>query len=240
MAEVFIGWDPREAEVADVCRHSILSRTKRTDLRIHDLKLEHLREQGIYTRALETRDGRMWDPISEAPMSTEFAISRFAVPLLAKEQWAIFCDCDFLWLCDIDEVLSMANPDYALMCVQHEQEVKHDTKMDGQLQLLYARKNWSSLMLWNCHHPAHKSLTVEALNSRPGRDLHRFFWLDDDEIGAIPVQYNWLEGHSDDTIEPKVIHYTRGGPWFDDWQDVAYADLWLKELADTRASRSST
>lgn len=236
MAEIFIGWDPREAEVAEVCRHSILSRTRRQDIAVRDLKLADLREKGLYTREVATRDGRMWDPISDAPMSTEFAISRFAIPHVASGQWAIFCDCDFLWRCDVDEVLGKADPKYAIQCVQHHHAPKDEVKMDGQMQLLYARKNWSSMMLWNCAHPAHKALTVDVLNSVPGRDLHRFFWLQDEEIGALPTTYNWLEGSSDPGIDPKVIHYTRGGPWFDDWQDVAYAQDWLDERAATLAA----
>jgi len=229
MAEIFIGWDPREAEVADVCRYSIQRHSSVSDLKIHDIKLDDLRARGIYTRDVETRDGRMWDPISDAPMSTEFAISRFATPLLAQDQWAIFCDCDFLWRCDIAELLALADPKYALQCVQHKHEPKDQVKMDGQMQLLYARKNWSSMMMFNTHHPAHKRLTVEMLNSVPGRDLHRFCWLQDDEIGGVPTEFNWLEGSSDASINPKVIHYTRGGPWFDDWQDVDYAQEWLDE-----------
>jgi len=236
MVEVFIGWDPREAEVADVCRHSILTRTSRQDVHVRDLKLSDLRTKGLYTRAVKTRDGRMWDPISEAPMSTEFAISRFLIPHVAEGQWAIFCDCDFLWRCDIDEVFRLADPKYAVQCVQHHHVPKNETKMDGQLQLLYARKNWSSMMLWNCSHPAHAKLTSEVINSVPGRDLHRFFWLEDDEIGALPATYNWLEGSSDPSIDPKVIHYTRGGPWFADWQNVDYADEWLAEREALRAA----
>lgn len=237
MAEVFIGWDTREAEVAEVCRHSILTRTARDDITVRNLKLSELQEQGLYTRAVERRDGRLWDPISEAPMSTEFAISRFVIPHVAAGQWAIFCDCDFLWRCDVGEVLDQCDPKHAVTCVQHKHEPKeNETKMDGQLQLLYARKNWSSMMVWNCHHPAHEKLTIEVLNSVPGRDLHRFFWLEDDEIGALPATYNWLEGTSDPSIDPKVIHYTRGGPWFDDWQDVAYAQEWLDERDAYRAT----
>ena len=78
--------------------------------------------------------------------------------------------------------------------------------------------------------------SVEVLNSVPGRDLHRFFWLEDDEIGALPPTYNWLEGTSDPSIDPKVIHYTRGGPWFEDWQNVAYAQEWLDERDAYRAT----
>ena len=101
--------------------------------------------------------------------------------------------------------------------------------MDQQIQLRYRRKNWSSMMLWNCHHPANKELTLELINSVPGRDLHGFCWLEDHQIGAVPATWNWLEGSSDPAMDPNVVHYTRGGPWFEDWQNVAYADLWRAE-----------
>jgi len=236
--DVSIGWDPREAEVGDVCRFSIERHAGPGSVSIQYLQLEDLRARGLYTRPTEMRDGKLWDVISEAPMSTEFAISRFLTPILAESDWAVFCDCDFLWRVDIAELLDLADPRYAVMCVQHDHRPPESLKMDGQAQLLYARKNWSSMILWNRRHPANARLTVEMVNGVPGRDLHRFCWLEDEEIGDLPPTWNWLEGHSDPSIDPKVIHYTRGGPWFDDWQDVAHADLWLAERDLMRASEA--
>jgi len=237
---LFIGWDPREAEVADVCRHSILRRSDPAALEIHYIKLTELRERGLYTRPTEIRDGRLWDVISEAPMSTEFAISRFFVPVLAaRGGWAVFCDCDFLWRVDIRDLLALADASKALMCVQHDHVPKETVKMDSQAQLRYARKNWSSMMLWNLEHPANARLTLDMLNTVPGRDLHRFCWLEDEEIGALPATWNWLEGTTDASIEPKVIHYTRGGPWFPEWRDVAYAEPWLEEQSHFHSKHAS-
>jgi len=231
---VYVGWDSREDEAFQVCDFS-LRRNASVPVDVHAIVLSKLRDSGLYTRPTEKRDGQLWDVISEAPMSTEFAISRFFVPLLAKndgikEGWAIFCDCDFLWLGDVAELVAEADPAKALCCVQHKHEPKETTKMDGQLQVLYARKNWSSMMLFNLAHPAHDRLTLEMLNSVPGRDLHRFCWLEDDEIGAVAPDWNWLEGWSplgDKT--PRVIHYTRGGPWMEGWKDVQFGDLWIQE-----------
>ena len=237
MLHVLIGWDPREAEVADICRHSILRRSDPAALDVQYIKLEGLRTQGWYTRPTERRDGRLFDVLSDAPMSTEFAISRFFVPHLVSGGWAVFCDCDFLWRVDVREILEHADPAKALCCVQHNHVPQEAVKMDDQAQLRYARKNWSSMMLWNLDHPAHARLTLDMLNTVPGRDLHRFCWLEDSEIGAIPTTWNWLEGTSDPTIDPKVVHYTRGGPWFDAWRDVAHADLWLAEAEDFRRAR---
>ncbi|NMM45571.1 hypothetical protein HH303_13835 [Rhodospirillaceae bacterium KN72] len=229
MLDVFIGWDPREADVADIAKFSIERHAPVGSVNVRYLKLEDLRADGLYTRQTERRNGQLWDTISEAPMSTEFAISRFLTPHLAETDWAVFCDCDFLWRVDINDLLKLADPKYAVMCVHHVHNPVETVKMDNQAQLRYQRKNWSSMILWNCRHPSNAKLSVEMVNSLPGRDLHRFCWLEDHEIGEVPPTWNWLEGTSDPAIDPNVVHYTRGGPWFDEWQDVAHADLWLQE-----------
>lgn len=234
---VFVGWDPRDAKAYDVCAYSLRRRAS-LPVEVHPIVLRDLQETGLYTRPTERRNKQLWDVISDAPMSTEFAISRFFVPLLAKqtglsEQWAIFCDCDFLWLGDIAELIAAADSTKALCCVQHHHEPAEGVKIDGQTQTRYARKNWSSLMLFNLTHPAHGRLTTDILNRVPGRDLHRFFWLSDDEIGALPHEWNWLEGSVPiDGQPPRAIHFTRGGPWVAGWENVQYADLWRAEYAD--------
>jgi lipopolysaccharide biosynthesis glycosyltransferase len=227
-ASLFIGHDSREDEVYRVCAHSVKKRTH-MPLTIQPIKLEEMRAKGLYHRPTEQRGNQLWDVISDAPMSTEFAISRFLTPHLSTTPWAVFCDCDFLFLEDIQKLFALADPRYAVMCVQHNHKPPEATKMDNQVQLQYARKNWSSLMLWNCKHPSNAILTVDVINKVPGRDLHRFFWLKDEEIGALPWAWNWLEGHSDPHIKPSAIHYTRGGPWFAHMKECSYADMWLNE-----------
>jgi lipopolysaccharide biosynthesis glycosyltransferase len=169
-------------------------------------------------------------------MATEFAISRFTVPFLARKGWALFLDCDVICLEDINNLFALADPKYAIMCVKHNQESGAATKMDGQVQLFYARKNWSSVMLWNCNHPANKRFKKEHLNSWPGRDLHAFKWLDDSEIGELPQKWNWLVHVTPG--KPKlegIWHYTLGGPWFPNWPAVdspnskMFDDVWRKE-----------
>ena len=66
--------------------------------------------------------------------------------------------------------------------------------MDGAVQTAYPRKNWSSLMLFNCDHPSVKALTPEVVNRENGAYLHRLQWAEDSDIGALPVEWNWLEG----------------------------------------------
>ncbi|MDJ0897112.1 MAG: glycosyltransferase [Alphaproteobacteria bacterium] len=230
---VFVGWDSREDIAYQVCRHS-LQRNASIPVEITPLRQPALREQGLYWRPE--------DPLA----STEFTYTRFLVPALCRYQgWALFCDCDFLWLGDIAELVAQIDDRYAVMCVHHDHRPPEATKMDGKKQTVYPRKNWSSLVLYNCGHPANQALTPEVANTESGAFLHRFQWLDDDLIGAVEETWNWLEGWCAKPADgpPKVVHYTRGGPWFAEWQDVDYADLWLAEqaacLAEQREMKAS-
>ncbi len=223
---VFVGWDSREDIAYQVCRHSILARASRP-VEIVALRQHELRERGLYWRAA--------DPLA----STEFTYTRFLVPCLADyEGWALFCDCDFLWLADVHELAALIDDRYAVMCVHHDHRPPETEKMDGRIQTLYERKNWSSMVLYNCGHPANRRLTPEVVNNETGKFLHRFQWLDDALIGAVNETWNWLEGWCTPPSEghPKVVHYTRGGPWFDNWQHVAYGELWLAEKSAWEAS----
>ena len=86
-------------------------------------------------------------------------------------------------------------------------------------------------MLFNCGHAAHNNLTIDDVNTKPGNWLHNFSWLEDDDIGAMSDEWNWLDGHSSSDITAKNVHFTRGGPWFKGWkplnpQDVIYKNEW--------------
>ena len=223
---VYVGWDSREDIAFQVCRHSLLKRATIPTVVI-PIRQYELREQGLYTRDL--------DPLA----STEFTYTRFFVPHLQNHKgWALFCDCDFLWLADIKELIDLVDDRYAMMCVHHDHRPQEDWKMDHQTQTQYPRKNWSSMVLYNCSHPANAALTADIANTETGAFLHRFQWLDDDLIGAVPETWNWLEGwcQKPDTGHPNVVHFTRGGPWFDEWHEVDYGDLWLSEEAEYKAS----
>jgi lipopolysaccharide biosynthesis glycosyltransferase len=229
---IFVGYDGRETEAFAVCRRS-LRRNVAPWVPIHAVDLQDLRGAGLYRRPTSVRDGRMWDDISEAPCSTEFAISRFLVPHLAHEGLALFMDCDMLVRADLDALFFWARRDAskAVWCVKHVHEPPHGIKMDGQEQTRYARKNWSSVVLWNVDHPANKLLTVDLINQVPGRDLHRFSWLADDEIGELDPKWNWLVGHSDPEIDPSIVHFTEGTPNMAGYENVPYADEWRRERA---------
>lgn len=216
---IFIGWDRREPIAYDVARHSILRRTSHP-VEVRPIVLSDLVEAGLYRRTE--------DPLA----STEFTYSRFLTPHLAGyDGWALFVDCDFLFLGDVAGLLDHADPAKALYCVMHDYQPKDAVKMDGKVQTAYPRKNWSSLMWLNCAHPSTRSLTPEVVNRETGAYLHRMQWAADDEIGELPYTWNFLEGWYDPlpTGYPTAVHYTRGGPWFDNWQDVDYGDEWRAE-----------
>jgi len=160
-------------------------------------------------------------------MSTDFSLARFWVPQLAGiSGWALFCDCDFMFRADVQELFALADPRYAVMVVKHDHQPTEMLKMDGQVQTRYPRKNWSSLMLWNLEHKGTLSLGHFTLNNTRGIDLHRFCWLDDKHIGSLPEHWNWLDGHSSSGMEPAAVHFTRGTPDMAGYEHTRYAPEW--------------
>lgn len=224
----YIGWDAREDRAYRVAEASLRQHST-IPLTVTPLRLAALRQQGLYWRqAIVDNTGQRVDRHDGQPFSTDFAFSRFLVPQLQNYQgWAVFCDCDFLFRCDVADLLDYCANRYAVVVVKHQHQPLETSKMDNQVQTAYPRKNWSSFILWNCAHPAHQALTLHAVNTWSGRQLHSFSWVPDKAIGSLPVAWNWLEGSSDSHINPHAVHFTRGGPWFPDYQNVAYAAEWL-------------
>lgn len=223
---IWIGYDPREAEAFSVCRDS-LRRHMTQPIPIYGMVLSTVKRLQLYTRPTEIRDWKLWDVISEAPMSTEFAISRFLTPIRAKTGWALFMDSDMLVRSNVSRLFDNLDPSKALYCVKHHYNPPEGVKMDGQTQTRYARKNWSSFMVFNCEHPSNRHLTLDLVNTVPGRDLHRFCWLKDEEIGELDPSWNFLVGHTDPSIDPKVVHFTEGLPNMAGYDKVPYADEWF-------------
>ncbi|KAF5200903.1 Cdi-like protein [Thalictrum thalictroides] len=223
--KIFVGYDPREDLAFHVCRYSILKRAT-IPVEVIPIKQSDLRSSGLYWRDRGPTE------------STEFSFTRFLTPHLANfHGWAMFVDCDFLYLADIKELRDLIDDKFAIMCVQHDYTPKESTKMDGVVQTVYPRKNWSSMVIYNCGNQKNKILTPELVNSQTGAFLHRFSWLDDHEIGSIPFVWNFLVGHNqvdenDPNTMPKAIHYTTGGPWFEAWKNCDFADLWLNEMEE--------
>jgi len=219
--KVFIGYEPREDIAYQVCKHSIKRRQPAAE--VQPLIQKDLRDTGWYKR-----------PVDKLA-STEFTFTRFLVPELAGfKGWAVFMDCDMILTTDIKELFDQADDQYAVMCVKHDYTPREGIKMDGQKQTIYPRKNWSSVVLWNCAHPSNRKLDCDMVNEIElnGAYFHRFSWLKDEEIGELNHTWNYLVGVYDDIEKPKLIHYTEGGPWFENYRDCEFNELWKTELYD--------
>ena len=225
---IFVGYDPREHLAAEVCRWSILRHCPAVGARL--LKLSDADVAAVYRRPFHREEGQLIDGVTGAPFSTEFSFSRFLVPYLAGYQgWHLFVDADFLFRDSVAELFALADERYAALVVKHEHRPRETVKMDGVAQTAYARKNWSSLVLWNAAHPANAAVTPDYVATESGLDLHGFGWLDDGEIGDLPLSWNYLVGHNNaaQCAEPKAVHFTLGGPWFGaTYADVAFAEDW--------------
>lgn len=234
MMRFFIGYDSREHDAYQVCHFSLMRRAS-SAISIEAIKIHAMRTALGYDRPHRvTETGQMIDARDGRPFSTDFAFTRFLVPLLAKklrvtEQWAAFCDCDFLFRADPAELFALADPSFAVMVVKHEHAPPDGRKMDGVAQSSYWRKNWSSLVLWNLRDERNDYLTRERVNRETGGWLHGFEWLPDDAIGALPVEWNWLVGHSPRDVTPKAVHFTDGVPSMAGYENCAYADEWRAE-----------
>jgi len=222
---VFIGWDTSQIRAWCVAAFSLgMHASSRID--VQRVAMQTLRARSLYTRLTLEADHGYWDVISEAPMSTGHAIARFLVPRLCQyEGWALFTDGDVLFRTDVAQLFALADMSKAIQVVQHQHAPSETVKMTGEIQTLYARKNWSSVMLFNCGHPANRALTVDLVNTVPGRDLHRFCWLDDALIGELPARWNVLIGE-EDVPDPAIAHYTLGVPDMAGYEHCPLSDEW--------------
>lgn len=227
---VFIGYDEREAKATEVAAKTLRNVTN-GQVEPQFLRADKLADHGLLTRISDHRGGQDYDFVSNAPKSTRFAISRFLTPILCQDGFQLFCDADVVFFRDPREMLVEIEPGKAVYVVKHEHIPTSELKMVNQVQTIYARKNWSSVALYRADHPSNRRLSLHDINTRPGRDLHRFYWLHDDEIGAIDPKWNWLVN-----IQPKpdnvgIMHMTLGGPWLPDWTPQEHDELWLAEAA---------
>lgn len=227
MIKIFIGYDPREAVAYSVLAHSIHARASEP-VTIAPLMLSELR--GVLTRERH--------PLQ----STDFSFSRFLTPYLSDYSgWSIFMDCDMLVLDDIVRLYSLRDERYAVMVVKHDHVPKEDRKFLDQPQTPYQKKNWSSVMLFN--NAKCRALTPDFVNTASGLELHQFKWLaGDDLIGEIPRRWNHLVGYNPPQPGAALVHYTLGGPYFDEFRDCEYSEEWRAELGlmqrvDQRAKR---
>jgi lipopolysaccharide biosynthesis glycosyltransferase len=211
---VFIGFDTREAVAFSVLSYSIHARATQpvsiTPLMLSQLNSTFAREK---------------HPLQ----STEFSFSRFLTPYLSQYSgWSVFMDCDMLMLDDISQLWALRDDRYAVMVVKHEHVPRETQKFLGMPQSKYEKKNWSSVILFN--NARCKALTPEYVNTASGLDLHQFKWLaGEDEIGALPKRWNHLVGYDPPNADTALVHYTLGGPYFDEYSDCEYADEWRAE-----------
>jgi len=210
---VFIGYDPREAIAFHVCANSIIRQASQP-VCIVPLALNLFQD---YT---ETHtDG-----------SNQFIYSRFLVPHLTEfTGWAIFIDGDMIVRGDIAELWNMQNPYNDVLVVKHDYKTKMPVKYLGAKNEDYPRKNWSSVILWNCNSFPNRKLTPEFIQRATASELHRFTWLDDERIGELPPEWNWLPDEYGINKDAKLLHYTLGAPCFQEFADTPQGDEWHRE-----------
>ena len=216
MIRYFIGYDEREAGAFSVLSYSIQKRAS-APVSITPVMLEQLTKAKLYWRE------------ANALASTDFSFSRFLVPYLCDFQgWAIFSDNDMLMLDDVARLWELRDERYAVQVVKHNHVPKEETKFLGKAQTKYQKKNWSSVMLLNCAKCT--KLTPEYVNTATGLELHQFKWLEGDEqIGELPSKWNHLVGYDAPRKDASLVHFTIGGPYFEEYRDCEYAAEWFAE-----------
>ena len=218
MLRVFIGYDSKEVVAFHTLAHSIVRRSS-IPVSIVPLKQDQLRRRGLYTRERGPTE------------STEFSLTRFLVPALSEFRgWSMFIDCDMLCRADIAALAAEIErqPSKAVLVCKHDYTPSPERKFLNQVQTIYPRKNWSSVMLLN--NERCRALTPEYVNKASGLELHRFQWALDNDIGELPIEWNWLVGEYKHNPDARIVHYTRGGPYFREYADCDYADEWRAEL----------
>ena len=209
---IVVGFDQREAIAYHVFCQSVLERSTRP------IQFLPLAENSLNDYKEVHTDG-----------SNKFIYSRFLTPhLMNYSGWAIFADGDMVCQSDISELWALRNDKKAVQVVKHDYQTKAHKKYLGNKNENYPRKNWSSLILWNCAHSANRVLSPEFIQNQPGSYLHRFSWLKDDEIGELSPEWNWLAIEYPENPDAKLIHYTLGTPCFKEYAQASMSDQWLK------------
>ena len=213
MINIFIGYDHRESIAYHVCANSIIRHSSKP-VSFTPLALQNMQDyQETHT------DG-----------SNQFIYSRFLVPhLMEYNGWAIFMDGDMLVRDDIEKLWSLRDDTKAVMVVKHDYKTKMTEKYLGAKNENYPRKNWSSVILWNCGHPANTVVTPEFIETATGAQLHRFTWLADELVGELPKVWNWLPDEFGANQDAKLLHYTLGTPSFHDFATTPMGDEWHRE-----------
>ena len=221
MINIFIGYDSKERVAYNVLSHSIIQNSTKpvaiTPIALNNLKDDFVRERNALS-------------------STEFSFSRFMIPHLMNYQgWALFMDCDMLMFEDISKLWRMRDDSKAIQVCKHDYTPKESKKFLGQVQTKYEKKNWSSFMLMNCKKCT--TLTPDYVNKASGLELHQFKWLEGDHlIGDLPLEWNWLVGEYEHKEDVNNVHYTKGGPWFEEYAKCDYSQDWFRNLEESNGS----
>lgn len=221
MIPIYVGFDTRERAAYHVFSQSVVENSSEP-VSLNPLALHQLREKYVETH----KDG-----------SNAFIYSRFLVPFMENYSgWAIFADGDMVCLGDIADLWRMRDETKAVMVAKHSYSTKHKRKYIGTSMEThnadYPRKNWSSVILWNCGHPSNATLTPGYVMDAKGSQLHRFEHLKDNEIGEIPLEWNWLVGEYEPNERAKLLHYTLGVPGIRHYADVPQSHEWLQARCD--------
>lgn len=206
MLKVFCGYDPRQAIGFHVFCQSLI---EQSSVNVQIIPLHGLQRDGTQS----------------------FTYSRFLVPeMCGWKGHAIYLDAsDMLMLGDIAELAELFDPSLSCQVVKHDYVTKHPTKFIGtdyeSKNEDYFRKNWSSVILWNCEHFPNRALTTEYVSKQSGAHLHRFGWLDDARIGELPSCWNVLVEEMDNA-NTKIAHYTLGIPELNYYDLCDYSDEW--------------
>ncbi len=212
LLNIFIGFDQKEAIAYHTFVQSLIEKSS------VPLSIIPLAENNLNFYNESHSDG-----------TNKFTYSRFLIPyLMDYNGWAIFVDGDMVCLSDIKELISYFDPKYAVSVVKHDYKTKQKLKYFGQKNEDYPRKNWSSVIIWNCSHPKNKQLNPSFINNKEGSFLHRFKWLNDQEIGDLPKSWNWLAIEYPEKNNLKLIHYTLGTPCFKDYANTSLSEFWKK------------
>ena len=216
MINVFIGFDEGEKVSYHILSESI-RRQSSVPVSITPLCLSNLPE---FKRKLQPNQ------------STEFAFSRFLVPYLSEYKgWSLFLDCDMMFRDNIKNLWDMIDENKSIMCCKHDYTPKQNVKFRGAKNEPFPKKNWSSFMLMN--NQRCKMLTKEYVETASGLELHQFKWTHEENVGELPLDWNWLVGEYDYNKNAKNVHWTLGGPYFKDYKNSEYADEWYRLYNDT-------
>jgi hypothetical protein len=210
--DIFTGYDAREAVGWHVFAQSVMDHASEP-VALHPLQRQH----------------------NAAPAgSNDFTFSRFLIPhMMAWTGTAIFVDgCDMLCRADITRLEHLRNPRMAVQVVKHDYETRNPVKyLDTPMQCGnpdYPRKNWASVMLINCYHMAWRRITPETIGKFKPLDLLGLRFIEDDRIGELPIEWNWLADEYGANADAHLLHWTAGIPAMARYVDAPHAAEWFE------------